>query len=102
MKLKELSASNLSANYLQLAIHSDTQSRLEKHLCPWDKNLFSKRAKRKYHGSTATMPPRGCHLNKNLLFVLSNFEPCFLVWRSKSFSFFVWSAKKGGAKGVKP
>lgn len=79
VKLKELSASNLSANYLQLAIHSDTQSRLEKHLCPWDKNLFSKRAKRKYHGSTATMPPRGCHLNKNLPFVLSNFEPCFLV-----------------------
>lgn len=79
VKLKELSASNLSANYLQLAIHSDTQSRLEKHLCPWDKNLFSKPAKRKYHGSTATMPPRGCHLNKNLLFVLSNFEPCFLV-----------------------
>ena len=79
MKLKELSASNLSANYLQLAIHSDTQSRLEKHLCPWDKNLFSKRPKRKYHGSTATMPPRGCHLNKNLLFVLSNFEPFFLV-----------------------
>lgn len=79
VKLKELSASNLSANYLQLAIHSDTQSRLEKHLCPWDKNLFSKRPKRKYHGSTATMPPRGCHLNKNLLFVLSNFEPCFLV-----------------------